>query len=161
MTLTLKFVSLFLVVATVVPSVAHVLELPGKLRLTREQYFAVQPIYYPGFTIAGMAEPVSILVLIALVVMTPVGTVNFWLLIGTTLLAALAHLLYWILTAPVNKVWLRNETISNSAQRFFDAGANIADADWTLLRDRWERSHVLRAIASVVAFGLLAAALLI
>jgi len=33
---TLKFVSIFLVVATVIPSVAHALELPGKLRLTRE-----------------------------------------------------------------------------------------------------------------------------
>jgi hypothetical protein len=32
-------------------SLAHTLELPGKRRLNREQYLAVQTIYYPGFTI--------------------------------------------------------------------------------------------------------------
>ena len=34
-------------------SLAHVLELPGKLRLDEATYKAVQAIYYPGFTIAG------------------------------------------------------------------------------------------------------------
>jgi hypothetical protein len=57
MIVALKMASLLLVVATVIPSVAHALELPGKRRLTREQYLAVQPIYYPGFTIVGAAEP--------------------------------------------------------------------------------------------------------
>lgn len=41
---TLRLVSLLLVIAIVIPSVAHVLELPGNLRLTREQYLAVQRI---------------------------------------------------------------------------------------------------------------------
>jgi hypothetical protein len=58
---TLKLVSLLLVVATVIPSVAHALKLPGKLRLTHEQYLAVQPIYYPGFTVIGAAEPLPLL----------------------------------------------------------------------------------------------------
>ena len=40
-----------LVVAIVMAlSLAHALELPGKLRLSKEDYLAVQPIYYPGFT---------------------------------------------------------------------------------------------------------------
>jgi hypothetical protein len=34
----LKLGSLLLVVATVIPSAAHVLELPGKLRLTRDRF---------------------------------------------------------------------------------------------------------------------------
>lgn len=34
-------------------SLAHVLEFPGKRRLGREAYFAVQTIDYPGFTIGG------------------------------------------------------------------------------------------------------------
>src|SRR5262249_59796352 len=39
-------------------SLAHALELPGKRRLSRDAYFAVQTIYYPGFTIAApLAEP--------------------------------------------------------------------------------------------------------
>ncbi|HET7883004.1 MAG TPA: hypothetical protein VFL55_19120 [Acetobacteraceae bacterium] len=34
-------------------SLAHALEVPGKLRLPRETYIAVQQISYPGFTIGG------------------------------------------------------------------------------------------------------------
>ena len=61
MTATLKLVALLLVVATMISSVAHALELPGKLRLTHEQYFAVQPSYYPGFTIIGAIEQLAAL----------------------------------------------------------------------------------------------------
>jgi hypothetical protein len=50
-------------------SLAHALELPGKRRLTREQYLAVQRIYYPGFTSGGAAEPLSIVLLVALLVL--------------------------------------------------------------------------------------------
>jgi hypothetical protein len=42
-------------------TLAHALELPGKMRLTKEIYFAMQPIYYPGFTIGGFAEPASLI----------------------------------------------------------------------------------------------------
>lgn len=155
----LRLVSLFLVVATVIPSVAHVLELPGKLRLTREQYFAVQRIYYPGFTVIGAAEPLSILAVAALLALTPRGTTMFWLITGAMLASVLTHVFYWTLTAPVNKVWLRDETLSGGAERFFAAGGNVAESDWTVLRDRWEWSHLYRAAASVTALVLLSVAL--
>jgi hypothetical protein len=161
MIVVLKLASLLLVAATVIPSVAHALELPGKLRLTREQYLAVQPIYYPGFTAIGAAEPLSVVVLVTLLVLTPGGTPTFWLTAGTTLAAVLTHVLYWALTAPVNKVWLRGEPLSGGARRFFGAGASVTDTDWTILRDRWERSYLYRAATSVTALILLAVALLI
>lgn len=156
---TLKLVSLFLVVATVIPSVAHALEWRGKLRLTREQYLAVQPIYYPGFTAIGAAEPLSILALAALLALTPGGTPTFWLTMGAMVAAIFTHVLYWILTAPVNKVWLQGETLSSGARPFFEAGGSLSESDWTILRDRWEWSHLYRAATSVVAFILLAIAL--
>jgi hypothetical protein len=56
---------------------AHALEFPGKLRLKKEQYLAVQPIYYPGFTIGGIAEPAVILATLALLITTPAGTAAF------------------------------------------------------------------------------------
>jgi hypothetical protein len=161
MPVVLKLASLLLVVATVIPSAAHALELPGKLRLNREQYLAVQPIYYPGFTIVGAAEPLTIIVLAILLASTPRGTPAFWLMAGALLATVLTHLLYWILTAPVNKIWLRNEALSGGAQQFFAASGSLAETDWTLLRDRWERSHVCRAATSVIALVLLAIALLI
>lgn len=157
---TLKLVSLFLVVATVIPSVAHALELPGKLRLTREQYLAVQPIYYPGFTVIGAAEPLSILVLAALLALAPGAAASFWLIAAALAASVLTHVLYWILTAPVNKAWLRNEALSGSAQRLFGAGGSLNESDWTMLRDRWEWSHLYRAATSVSVLILLAVALL-
>jgi hypothetical protein len=57
----LQILSVILVAVAMVPALAHALELPGKLRLTRDAYFAIQPIYYPGFTIAGISEPVAII----------------------------------------------------------------------------------------------------
>jgi hypothetical protein len=42
--------------------------------------------------------------------------------------------------------------------RFFEAGRAPTAVDWTVMRDRWERSHVLRAIASVLALVLLTTA---
>jgi hypothetical protein len=35
-------------VVAAVPALAHALELPGKMRLTKDAYFAMQHIYYPG-----------------------------------------------------------------------------------------------------------------
>jgi hypothetical protein len=160
MMVVLKLVCLFLVVSTVIPSAAHVLELPGKMRLSREQYLAVQPIYYPGFTVIGVAEPLSIIALAVLLALSPRATSTFWLIAGATLASMLTHLLYWILTAPVNRAWLEDERLSGSAQRFFGARGSTNERDWTRLRDRWEQSHLYRAVTSVVAFVLLSIAFL-
>lgn len=40
------------------PAFAHVLEQPGKARLSSSDYFTVQQIYVPGFTRAGAATEV-------------------------------------------------------------------------------------------------------
>ena len=78
---------------------------------------------------------------------------------GALVAAGTTHLLYWTLTAPINKVWLKGQVLSPAGQVFFGAGGNAAGAeDWTVLRDRWERSHLYRAATSTFAFLLLAVA---
>jgi hypothetical protein len=67
----LQVLTLILVVLAMVPALAHALELPGKLRLPKDAYVAVQTIYYPGFTLAGIAEPVAILSAIIVLVLMP------------------------------------------------------------------------------------------
>jgi hypothetical protein len=153
----LKILTLVLVVVTVSLSLAHALELPGKMRLGREQYLAVQPIYYPGFTYAGICEPAAVLALIALLILTPGGTPAFWLIAGALAAAGLESALYWILTAPVNRVWMQGQKLSGSAQKFCGTGMQEGQ-DWKALRDRWERSHVYRAMAAAVSFLLLSMA---
>jgi hypothetical protein len=53
----LKIVTVLLVAVAMDMVLAHALELPGKLRLPKDQYLAVQAIYYPGFRFGGVAEP--------------------------------------------------------------------------------------------------------
>ncbi len=155
--------ALLLTIATLVPAAAHALELPGKMRLPKQAYLTVQPIYYPGFTIAGWTEPLAIAVVLALCLVTSASNPTFW---PTAIaLAALAgmHAVYWLFTHPTNAVWLRRESLGAAAGRFFGAAApeSAAEAHWTRLRDRWEYSHVARAglaaascIALVVALAL-------
>ncbi len=160
-----RIVQAVALIVTAVPlalALAHALEHPGKLRLDRDHYTATQGIYYPGFTLAGPAEPLAPVIILVLLALTPAATLAFWLTAGAALAAALTHLLYWVLTAPVNKVWAAATPISGSAQRFFEAAGDLpAGDDWKPLRDRWERSHLLRAVTATTAFVLLTVAVVI
>lgn len=134
-------------------SVAHALELPGKMRLDRDTYLAVQRIYYPGFTIGGAAEPAGTVATAALLLLLPFGSVQFWLV--TAAIAGMAAMMavFWLVTQPVNKFWTEGLAMGSLGSGFFQAGGRGAqEADWTILRDRWERSHVMRAALSTFSF---------
>ena len=127
---------------------------------------AVQPIYYPGFTIAaGFGEGPAPIATAILLFLTPPGSAPFWL----TLVALLGLLgmqaVYWIVTHPVNRYWLRDrleqeaETRRGFASHFFlsdpakRSRLEVEDlpADWAALRDRWEYSHAVRAALALVS----------
>lgn len=159
MLVTLEIVTVVLAGIALVPALAHALELPGKMRLGRDDYLAVQPIYYPGFTFAGFAEPLAVVAALALAV-TTFATVESWLA-GAALLALLfMQAIFWFMTQPANKFWLRETQLSGAGKRFFGTGSGDASGarDWSVMRDRWELSHVLRAIAASIAFVLLVTA---
>jgi hypothetical protein len=158
MYVTLSVVTVVLAAITLSLSLAHTLEWPGKMRLSREQYLVVQPIYYPGFTIGGAAEPLVIIATAALLAMTPYGSVQFWLIAGALVALVAMHLIFWVMTQPVNKVWVKDVKLSASADRFFGAGGTLLERDWTKLRDRWEHSHLLRAAAAMLGLILLVTA---
>jgi anthrone oxygenase-like protein len=160
----LQILTLVLVVLAMVPALAHALELPGKLRLTKNAYFAVQPIYYPGFTIAGISEPVAIVSTIILLVFTPLGSGDFWLTLAGLLGLISMHAVYWLFTHPVNNFWIQGEKLSSLGSGFFSIGSvsrrgETRPLDWTELRDRWEYSHVVRAGLAALSFIMLAIAM--
>jgi hypothetical protein len=68
--LVLEIVAILLTAVVMSLSLAHALELPGKMRLNREAYLTTQTIYYPGFTIGGIAEPLAVIVVFALLLST-------------------------------------------------------------------------------------------
>jgi hypothetical protein len=153
----LQSLALFLVAIAMALSLAHALELPGKLRLNREAYLSVQPIYYPGFTYAGASEPISILAVAALLIATPASSSGFWPTLAALVALAVMHAVFWLVTQPVNKFWLAGEALDRASARFFavQTAGKSRPPEWTVLRDRWEYSHLLRAVLVLAAFVLL------
>ncbi|MCA1490435.1 DUF1772 domain-containing protein [Ensifer sp. NBAIM29] len=160
MFLALQVAMVVLVAIATALALAHALEWPGKLRLTRQEYLAIQPIYYPGFTIAGAAEPIALLLVLVLLLLSSTGTPTFWLLCAGFVALLAMHLTYWMLTHPLNNFWLGSTKLSAASARFFTLGVpgstGLQQMDWTALRDRWELSHAVRA-----GFGLVSLVLLV
>jgi hypothetical protein len=111
----LQVLTVMLAAVTMALSLAQALELPGKLRLDKEQYLAVQPIYYPGFTIGDIAEPAVILATLALLILTPAGTEEFWLVAGALAALIMVQAIFWTKTQPVNGFWLEETELSSTA----------------------------------------------
>ncbi|MFC4495640.1 hypothetical protein ACFPA8_16040 [Streptomyces ovatisporus] len=157
--------AVLLAAAVMAPAVAHVLELPGKMRLSRAEYVVVQRIYYPGFTFAGFGEFVAIAVTAVALALTEAGSAGFAL--RAVALAALAGVqaVYWLRVHPVNGFWLEGEDLDRFSSGFFAFRARRGGADpgghveWTALRDRWEYGHATRAVLAVVSLVLLVVAL--
>jgi hypothetical protein len=163
----LQVFTLIVVVLAMIPALAHALELPGKLRLEKEAYVTVQPIYYPGFTVAGMSEPLAILLTAILAIRTPSAGADFVLTLVALLGLLAMQAVYWLLTHPVNNFWLEGQSLSTAGATFFsfasgrkgDGQSDTGPADWTKLRDRWEYSHVARAVLAFLSFIALAIAI--
>ena len=155
----LQVLTALLIAVAMALALAHALELPGKLRLPKDVYLAMQPIYYPGFTIGGgVGEAGGTLATIVLLFLTPVRSAAFWLTLVALLSLIGMQAVYWLLTHPVNNFWLQNEKLSGFSSGFFAFGAprsalqdETRPANWTDLRDRWEYSHVLRAGFALVS----------
>jgi hypothetical protein len=154
----LQIVALTLVAVAMALSLAHALELPGKMRLGKETYLEVQKVYYPGFTVGGAAEPVGILALLTLLALTPFGGGRFWWTLAALLALTAAHAVYWLVTHPVNTVWTRDIPLTGFGAAFFSLFTGDLPRDWSKLRDTWEYSHVARSVLAMLSFIFLAIA---
>jgi len=144
----LLFLNLLLIMLVFGLAFAHVMELPGKLRLTGPVWLIVQQTLYNGFgPFASVVEPLAIVLAWILTVLLrherPAGRL--------VLLAALcssAGLIEWfVVVSPMNSL-LSSWTSA------------ILPPDWTTARDRWELGHVGHAILLGIAFCTLAWAML-
>ncbi len=152
----LQILAVILVAVAMALALAHALELPGKMRLTKEAYYAVQSIYYPGFTIGGLGEAGGTILTIILLFLTPLRSADFWLTLVTLLGLISMQAIYWLVTHPVNRFWLEGEQLSGVGSAFFSFGVSRSrlrnhPADWTELRNRWEYSHLARAVVAMLS----------
>jgi hypothetical protein len=162
----LQLVALLLVAVTLSFALAHAAELPGKLRLDKETYSAVQPIYYPGFTLGALSEPAAIVALIILLAVRRPAGASFGWTVAALIFLLLVHGVYWLVVHPVNRFWLKDQNLKGMSAGFFAVGHRLdaarpgagAVTDWTALRDRWEYGHVVRAGLALLGFICLAIA---
>jgi hypothetical protein len=148
----LSLTALLLVAVTMGLSLAHALEFPGKLRLDEPAYRAVQTIYYPGFTIGGLVgELGGMVALAALLILTPTNAERFWWIAAALGLLVVGHATYWVVTHPVNNVWLKDAKLGGMSRAFFGL-FSVPDADWRHMRNVWEYSHVARACLHTLGF---------
>jgi hypothetical protein len=151
--------ALVLVAVTMGLALAHALEFPGKLRLTERTYREVQAIYYPGFTIGGLVGEFGALLLLPVVLfLTPFGSQRFWWIAAAFGFLVAGHLTYWLVTHPVNNVWLKDTKLTAAGATFFSTFAG-EDADWRRLRNLWEYSHVARSCFGMASLVSMAVAL--
>lgn len=144
-----RFASLFLVALILGLAFCHVMEIPGKLRLSGPDWLAVQHNLYIAFGVplgAGL-ELASIALCWLLVAMVRGRRPAFgWTLAGAV--SVTAGLVGWVLlVSPMNAV-LDGWT------------ADAPPPHWTDVRDRWELGHAIHAAFFALGFAALLAAIL-
>ena len=158
MLIVLQITTVFPVAIAMALALAHALELPGKLRLDKKAYYAVQSIYYPGFTIGGIGEAAGTIAAIFLLLVTPRASVDFWLTVVAVIGLIGMQGVYWIVTHPINQFWVEDVKLNRAGAGFFAFGTDRTrrdknlPLDWPKLRNRWEYSHVARAACALVSF---------
>ena len=158
----IEILSVILVALATALAIAHALEMPGKMRLSQQDYLTVQHVYYPTFTIAGaIGEVGGLLATLILLFTWRFDTAPFWLTcIGVVSLLSM-QVVYWAMTHPVQKYWFRGEELAPAAAGFFafnpmeriehETRPPMTQGDWTTVRERWEYSHLFRAALGLVA----------
>ncbi len=143
-----RYLSLLLVALTLGMTFAHVMEIPGKLRLDGATWLTVQHNLYVAFGVVGAVIEVLAIVLtwlLVLIVRQRRPAVWWTLAAAVCVSAGLAD--WFLLVAPMNaalSVWTP-ETLP---------------ADWTRYRNQWETGHAIHAGFFALGFSALVLALL-
>jgi hypothetical protein len=145
------YVTLLLAALAIAAPFAHVLELPVRRGYDPALYVAVTHTLYFYFAVAGGAIEVgailaAVIYAALLLRARTAPAARRWALVGAAC-PVLAHILFWVLIAPVNL-------------EFATWTPGAVPADWTRFRDQWEFTHAARAGLFVAGFcALLASAL--
>lgn len=130
-----QFLALILTVFALVPSGAHLFELPNKIDLTQEQYFTVQAIYR-GWALFGIVLIPAVAANLLLAIMVRRERKPFWLALTACLCLAGTLAIFFTWTYPANQAtanWTR------------------VPENWTALRAHWEYAHAVNAVITFAA----------
>ena len=120
-------------------ALAHALELPNKIGLSRDDYFIVQKAY-AGWDRLAYLLLVQLLSLVGLAVLSWHRPQVLWLVVVTLLCLFAAQAVFWIYTYPANVATQNWTTIPDN---------------WQMLRRQWEYSHLAGALFQLVGLSAL------
>jgi hypothetical protein len=141
----LRFASVLLTAIAMAGGFAHLLELPNKIGLSREDYLTVQQIYR-GWALLGIAVVGALVSTTVLAVRVRRTPTEFYLTLAAALCIALSLLVFFVLTFPANRR---------------TANWTVLPENWQDLRRRWEYSHAVGAGLYFLALSLLTLSLLV
>ena len=131
----LAVLSILFAAITFSAGLAHVLEMPRKLRFSADQYLFVQQLYR-GWAFVGIAMLLALVTSVWWTIrLRQAGQASGWVLLGALAIAA-ALVVFFAATFPVNRATSNWTTLP---------------ANWEALRRKWEYSHVGGAALMFVA----------
>jgi hypothetical protein len=125
----MRFLSLFFTALVLSAALAHLLELPNKINLSREDYLTVQQIYR-GWALLGIVIAGALLSTLLLAIMVRKRPKIFVLTLIALLCIVASQVVFWTFTYPANQA-TNNWT--------------FLPANWEELRQQWEYSHAVGA----------------
>lgn len=131
-----EFASLVLLAICLMPAGAHVFEMPGKMAMDRDAYFAAQAIYN-GWALFGVAIGLGI---VALIILT-------WLVRGTGLPRWFAGAAAVLLLAGLGWFFLRVYPMNVVTQNW-----TVVPDNWQAVRAQWESGHAVNAALTLLSF---------
>jgi hypothetical protein len=136
---TMYFIALFFAALALGPALAHLLELPNKINLPREDYLTVQQIYR-GWALLGIVVAGALLSTLILTILVRrehwpfiFSLLAFLCIVGT-------QVVFWIYTYPANQA---------------TSNWTMLPEHWATLRQQWEYSHATSAVLNVAALSAL------
>jgi hypothetical protein len=139
------FISVLLTTVAMAAGFAHLLALPNKMSLSREEYLIVQQIYR-GWALLGVAVIGALLSTLILTIMVRASQRTVYLTLTATLCIGLSLVVFFLFTYPANQQTL-NWT--------------MLPENWQELRRQWDYSHAVGAGLYLAALMSLVLGLLI
>ena len=130
-----QFLAVILTALALVPSGAHLFELPNKIDLSQEQYFVVQGVYR-GWALFGFVLIGAVGANLALSIFVRRKGLAFWFALAALLLMITSLVVFFIWTFPTNQA---------------TTNWTAVPANWATLRTQWEYSHAANAIITFLA----------
>ncbi|EIM30385.1 DUF1772 domain-containing protein [Microvirga lotononidis] len=134
----LRMVQFFAVVLTalaLVPTGAHLFELPNKFNLSRDAYLTVQGMY-AGWAFFGIIDLAALVTNVFLAVRLRRQHPAFSFAVIAVLCFVVFFAIFFTWTFPVNQATSNWTTLPD---------------DWSQLRQEWEYSHAVNAVVMLIA----------